>query len=72
MKHNHPNSFKSKDCQLCKIEATAPDLLEACKKAKTAFETLEKWGKVPMQVVMLKYGILEMEAAIQKATGEKG
>jgi len=31
MKHNHPNSFKAKECQLCKIEAAAPDMLEALK-----------------------------------------
>ena len=35
MKHDHPNSFKAKDCQLCKIEAAAPDLLEALKDMTT-------------------------------------
>lgn len=62
---------ESEQQAIASLIAAAPDLLEACSKAKEAFETLKKWGEVPMHVVMLQYGIRELSEAIAKATGGK-
>lgn len=52
-----------------RLIAAAPELLEACGKALTALRTLDAWCKVPVDCMVLRYGINELQSAILKAEG---
>lgn len=45
----------------------AADLLTVCNKARSALQALKEWGKVPITLVDLAYGIHELDEAIAKA-----